>query len=267
MTADIGPPPDPILSVPAGSVDAHPAVSLVIRANRQEDLDRVRGVSPDRIVWIEAPLDLAEIAWPPGLPLDVMVADPAREAARLHGLSRARDDRLIRVSIPAKAGVSRAARIAMALQLPVRLLPGQPGPEAAAELRTVLETYLHDPQANASVQPFDAALEYLLHGRPVTAWAALELDPAYVIRIPDPGEPLPAAPRPDAPGFVAAWISRLVFEAAECAGCPYAGWCAGLFKWPDPAYACDHIKPLLAAIGVNAEAIARDLGEALDLPT
>jgi len=261
------PAPGPILNLPVGRAGAYPDGDLILRLEREADLACLSRVEPERIVWVEAPLDLAEAAWPPGVGLDVRVAAPAAEAPRLHGLSRWRDERPIRVTIPAVAGVGRAARVALALQLPIRLLLGQPSPAAVAELLEVLETYLHDPQANASVQPFDAALEYLLHGRPVTAWAALDLDPAYVVRVPGPQETSPPEAPPGDPGFVPTWISRLIAEAAECAACPYAGWCAGLFKWPDPAYACHNVKTLLATIGKNAEALASDLGEAMNLPT
>lgn len=260
----VEPPPEPILSVPAGSADDYPAGCLILRATRPEDVPPVRRVNPDRILWIEAPQAMAEADWPPGAGLDVIVADPAREAPALHGLSRLRGDRPVRVTIPAVAGVGRAARIVMALQLPVRLLPGQPSPEAVTELHAVLESYLHDPQANASVQPFDAALEFLLHGRPVTSWMALDLDPAFVRRLPGPGEDEAGE---IVPGSVDAWIARLVENGAECASCPYTPWCAGIFKWPDPAYSCEAVQTLLGRIGESALAIARDLDEARNLPS
>jgi hypothetical protein len=150
----------------------------------------------------------------------------------------------------------------MALQLPVRLLPRQPSPDAIGELHAVLEAYLHDPQTTASVQPFDSALAFWLHGHPSTVWAALDLDPAHVRTVQDGDAPRTAAAPPDGPGIVAAIAARLVADGAECATCPFVGWCAGFFKWPDPAYACEAVKPLLGAIGDAAAQIARDLDEA-----
>ena len=51
-------------------------------------------------------------------------------------------------------------------------------------------------------------------------------------------------------------------EGAECATCPFVPWCAGLFKWPDPARGCDDVRPLLGAIGEAATQVAADLAEA-----
>jgi hypothetical protein len=222
----------------------------------------VKRVDSDRIVWIEAPLAIADAAWPPGVGLDVTLADPAREAASLYGVAQLRADRPLRVTIPVVEGVGRAARIAMALQLPVRLLPRQPPPDAIGELHAVLEAYLHDPQTTASVQPFDSALAFWLHGHPATVWAALDLDPAFVRTVRDGGDGDGAGAPPDGPGFVATTAARLVAGGAECAACPFLAWCAGFFKWPDPAYACDAVKPLLGAIAGAAAQIARDLDEA-----
>ncbi|MBP7866339.1 MAG: hypothetical protein KA419_10350 [Acidobacteria bacterium] len=267
LTDADGPPPEPIRNVPAGCAESHPAGGLVLRACCPADVGAVHRVDPDRIAWIEAPLDLAGEAWPAGVRLDVGISDPTREAPGLHPLSRLRGERPLRVTLPVTTGLARAARVAMSLQLPLRLLPGQPSPDALGELRTVFESYLHDPRADASVQPFDAVLAFLLHGEPVTAWTALDLDPFYVCRFPAPGEPASPADIPPDPGFVEHWVTGLVASGAECAGCPYLRWCAGIFKWPDQAYACDAVKRFLAAVGESAEAIARDLGEAEALTT
>lgn len=257
-----GPPPEPIRSVPAGCAQACPAGGLVLRVSGPGDVPAVGRVDAERIVWIEAPLELAGERWPAGVRLDVAVSDPAREAPGLHRLSGLRGERPLRVTLPVVPGLARAARVAMSLQLPLRLLPGQPNPEAVDEWRAVFEAYLHDPRADASVQPFDAALAFLLHGEPVTAWTALDLDPFFVLRLPGPGEePFPPDLPPD-PAFVENWVTGLVASGAECAQCPYLRWCAGIFKWPDRTYACGAVKSFLAAVGEAAEAVARDLGEA-----
>lgn len=245
--------PEPIVSIPAEAAGEHPAGALIIRAAKAGDARLLNRIRPERIVWIEAPLALSAEAWPPGAGLDVSLADPASEAPQLYTLLQMRDVRPLRVTIPVLPGVARAARIAMALQLPLRLLALQPSAEAMTELQAVLHSYLHDSQTTASVQPFEAALAYWLHGDAPSAWAALDLDPALIRRL--PGEA--------GADFVEAHLRSMMENRAECANCPFLGWCAGFFKWPDAQYACEPaVKPLLAAIRESADRIGRDLREA-----
>lgn len=252
----------PIMSVAAECVDEYPEGPLIIRVRSPQDVSVLNGVHPDRIIWMEAPSAIAFEKWPSGVGLDAMVSDPAKEAANLYSLTRVRDYRPLRVTIPGVAGVGRAARIAMALQIPIRLLLQQPTPEVVSELYSVLKTYLHDPQTNASVQPFDSALAFWLHGNPATVWMALDLDPAYVRQVPDIAETQQVTAIADDPDFVGGTLDRLIANGAECADCPFVGWCAGFFKWPNPNYTCEAIKPLLGSIADSAAQIARDLEEA-----
>jgi hypothetical protein len=228
-----------------------------VRASDADDVAAVARLDPGRIVSIEVPLHLAGAAWPDGVPLDVVLDEPAGQAASLYALNPVARQRPVRVTVPGRPGLARAARIAMALQFPVRLLALQPSSEVLSELDEVLEVYLHGAQTSAPVEFFQSALAWRLRGDAPPAWIALEADPDWFPRIEEAGAG-PALP----PGFVQVRFTRLVEEGAECASCRFREWCQGFFKWPDPSYACGGVTRLLARVEESAGQLSRDLDEA-----
>jgi hypothetical protein len=236
---------------------AHATGPVVVRAATAGDVAGVSRLDLSRIVSIEVPLHLAGAAWPDGVPLDVLIDDPATEAPALYALNHVARQRPVRVTIPGRKGIAVAVRIAMALQLPVRLLAVQPSPEVLGELHEALELYLHGPQTSAPVEFFQSALANRLHGDAPPAWVALELDPDWFPRV-DDDRAVSAWP-PRQPGFVQARLASLVNAGGECATCRFRDWCQGFFKWPDPAYACDGVVRLLARVEESAGQLARDL--------
>jgi hypothetical protein len=251
-------------NAPVGWALAHPTGPVIVRATTPDDVVAVSGLHPERIVSIEAALDLAGAGWPEGVPIDVVLEDPGREAAGLYALNPIARQRPVRVTIPGRPGMARAARVAMALQFPVRLLTLQPSPDVLAELDDALEVYLRGAQTAAPVEFLQSALAWCLHGEAPTAWIALELDPDWFPRVDDEAAGTRAwSPPPAVPGVVRARLAKLAEAGAECATCRFRQWCEGFFKWPDPAYRCDGgVIPLLARIEESAAQLSRDLDEA-----
>ena len=161
-------PPAPILSVPVRRACKHPTGPLVLRVGRAEEAVLAGTVPPGRIAWIETTVALAATEWPTESGLDLVLTDPARDAPLLYDVARLRHQRPLRVTIECVPGVATAARIAMALQVPVRLPMQQPTEATVAELAAVLDGYLHDPRATAPVEFFHSALARRLHGTPLT---------------------------------------------------------------------------------------------------
>jgi len=249
--------------VPAGWAPEYPVGPLVLRVTCAEEAALADAVPSERVAWIETTVALAAGEWPAEAGLDVVLADPARDAPLLYDIARLRHERPMRVTIEGVPGVATAARVAMALQLPVRLRLQQPTEATIAELAAVLEGYLHDPQATAPVEFFHSALARRLHGTPLTLWTALERDPAVHRRVADDGGPDPRAP-PQDDGFVAAHLARLVADGAECARCRFRGLCAGYFKWPDSSYECAPVVGLLGQLDAAANVLERDLADSAD---
>ena len=208
---------------------------------------QVEGLLGDQEVWAMAAQGASK------LPLDVILADPAEEYSLLYRLVDVRIVRSVRVTMPAVPGFMKALRLAASLQLPVRLLPGQPSAEALAELSEAAHFYLHDPMVESPVEFFHSLLGSFRGAETGTLWMILEEDPKRFARAE------PRQPR----DFVETRLARLVDEGAECAACRWQTLCAGYFKWPDPAYDCAGVKRLFALIESAADEIGRDLASAM----
>jgi hypothetical protein len=207
----------------------------------------VEGLLSDQEVWAVAAQGTSR------LPLDVLVSDPAAEFASLYRLADVRIVRNVRVTIPAKPGLMKALRLAASLQLPVRILPGQPSPEVLTELQAALEFYLHDPAVEAPVEFFHSLLAAMRGEDADSLWSILEKDPAVFTHTDDDRHAL--FPR----DFAETWLRSLIAEGAECAECRWLALCGGYFKWPDPAYACAGVTTLFATLEAAAEEMQHDL--------
>ena len=187
------------------------------------------------------------------VPFDVILTDPATEFSGLYRLVDVRIVREVRVTMPAIPGFMKALRLAAALQLRVRLLPGQPSAEALAELTEAAHFYLHDPMVETPVEFFHSLLAAFRGMGDGTLWRFLEEDPADRSR----GDAVSHALH--APDSVETHLARLLRDGAECATCRWQSVCAGYFKWPDPTYDCAGVKQLFATLEAAAEEIGHDL--------
>jgi hypothetical protein len=208
---------------------------------------QVEGLIADQEVWAMAAQGAATPA------LDVILTDPATEFSSLYRLVDVRIVREVRVTIPAAPGFMKALRLAAALQLRVRLLPGQPSAEALAELIEAAHFYLHDPMVETPVEFFHSLLATFRGLGGGTLWQFLEQDPAIYSHRDTAGLAL------HAPDFVEAHLARLLHDRAECATCRWQPVCAGYFKYPNPTYDCVGVKQLFATLEAAAEEIGCDL--------
>jgi hypothetical protein len=207
----------------------------------------VEGLLDDPEVWARA------AQGPDALPLDVVVRDPAAEFSALYRLVDVRNARPVRVTLPARPGFLKALRLTAALQLPVRLLPGQPDAATVAGLIEAAEFYLYDPGVEVPIEFFHSVIAAFQGMADGTLWDILEQDPAAVAcRDTTVGET-------HAPEFVENRFEELFQEAGGCATCRWQPLCAGYFKWPDAAYDCAGVRRLFAMLESAADEIAGDL--------
>ncbi len=220
---------------------------------------QVEGLLADLDAWVQAAQSDSSVA------LDVVLAAPDSEFSGLYRLVDVCAARNVRVSMPALPGFSKAVRLAAALRLPVRLLPGQPGPEVLRELADTLSFYLRDPMVETSVEFFHSALAFMCGAQTGSLWTILEEDPAAFLHLSLDGHPKISSFSGSSSGeesvatFVESRLQSLVEKNAECAVCPWQGICQGYFKWPDSAYECDGVKQLFSAIEGAADEMAREL--------
>ena len=192
------------------------------------------GLLADLDAWVQAAQCDSSVA------LDIILAAPDSEFSGLYRLVDVCASRNVRVSMPALPGFSKAVRLAAALRLPVRLLPGQPGPEVLRELAEALSFYLRDPMVETPVEFFHSALAFMCGAETGSLWTILEEDPAAFLHLSLDGNPkissFSESPSDEesVATFVESRLQSLVEKNAECAVCPWQRICQGYFKRPDP---------------------------------
>jgi len=220
---------------------------------------QIEGLLEDQDAWIEATQSSSNV------PLDVFITSPGSQFSDLYRLVDVFAVRDVRVSMPASPGFLRALKVAVALRLPVRLLPGQPSPEVLTELTEAVNFYLRDPMVETPVEFFHSVLASMCGAGDGSLWMILEEDPAlFLHRGVDDGFKLPggfSSPSSDLSSttFVETWFRRLLEQNAECVTCPWQQICQGYFKWPDPAYDCGGVKRLFSTIKAAADEIGLEL--------
>jgi len=220
---------------------------------------QVEGMLGDSDAWTEAAHSDSDVS------LDLVLSDPSSQFSELYKLVDVCGVRDCRVTIPARPGLLKAVKLAAALSFPVRVLPGQPTAEVLAELKGVLDFYLHAPAVEAPVEFFHSLLATTNGADAGSLWMILEEDPAAFLQYDINGQA--RLPRSNSfefveispAEFVENHLKSLVEQGAECATCPWQQSCRGYFKWPDPAYSCEGVKDLFFIIQAAADEIARDL--------
>jgi hypothetical protein len=262
----------PILFLPSDLVvepGSHPFVAIV---RTREELSQWLSNPPSGLQWLEVDDLLGDPdAWvsatqnASNVPLDVFLAKPGSQFSDLYSLVDVCAVRDVRVSMLASPGFLKALKLALALRLPVRLLPGQPAPEVCAELTEAATFYLRDPMVETPVEFLHSALAFMSGTDTGSLWTILEEDPDIFLRQDPAGRAkLPSAsssllPAVSLPAFVATRFKQLVEQNTECTTCPWQQICQGYFKWPDPAYDCRGVKQLFSTIKAAADEMGQEL--------
>src|SRR5690348_1248071 len=120
-----------VYNIPARHLDGFRDANLIVRSDSpREIVDSLSRTDPARVRFIQLlalPPDTSELeAWGEGLPIDLVLKDPAAEFALLYNYSNLLDTHPVRVTIPVVPGFSKAARLAVSLSFAVKLNLEQP---------------------------------------------------------------------------------------------------------------------------------------------
>jgi hypothetical protein len=254
-------PQTPVFSIPAALFASFVDHPLILRTADPAAPRALLGPEPpEGLVYLQLTDltgDMAPLAdWGEGVPLDLVMADPQAELGLLYRCTGLLARHPVRVTVPLRAGLAPAVKLALSLGFAVRLHGHRPSPKAVAEARSALDEYLHNPTVSQPVEPFHSVLTSFLHATPVSLWSLLEQDPAEICLLDDQG----AAAQDGSPVSVGAYRDALVAATGECRDCPWLTRCDSYFKWPGSDYACTDVKRLFSDI----EAAAGELHAALD---
>ncbi len=243
-------------------VRTHDLDALVAAAGSAENSARFIAVQLLSLAADSEPLN----AWLPGLPIELVMADPAAEFPLLYRHVNLHDQHPVRVAIAVRPGFFSAVKVASALHFAVRLELGQPDPILIEELAAVLDFYLHQPTVAQPIEYFHSALLGFYHQDPAPLWAVLDEDPVWLRYIDDAGaESLSGrlagvATTVESDAGLAAWMERVLATDKECQACAFRQNCGGYFKWPHPDYDCSGVKQLFGVLRDAADELRSDLG-------
>ncbi len=249
-----------VFSIPAALFHAFPERPAILRIADPAEPRALLGPGvPEGVAFVQhmgltgdmTPLE----DWGEGLPLDLVMADPAAELPLLYRCTGLLVRHPVRVTIPFLPGLARAVKLAVSLGFAVRLTGFQPEPEAVEEARQALDGYLHNPTVSQPVEPFHSVLLAFLHDAPAALWSLFEQDPAELRVVDDRGQVLPD----QGPTSTALFRDALVAAGAECRGCAWLSICGGYFKWPRIDYACADVKQLFSDIHLAAAELRQGL--------
>lgn len=264
---------DFIYEIPVEWIPAYRGKPVIVRAREpaalatalaDEEPEHITGV---RLLSLAADSEALN-AWAPGLPVDLVMADPAAEFPLLYQHTDLLDHHPVRVIIPVRPGFAKAVRVAVSLHFAVWLEPGQPEPALIEELVEVMAFYLRQPTVAQPVEFFHSALLGFYHDDPAPLWVVLDADPQSLRLVADDGtEGLPGRlagveTTIAVDADLGAWIAQVLATADECRSCEFLKSCGGYFKWPRRDYDCTGVKRLFGLLRDAAAELRRDLDSA-----
>jgi hypothetical protein len=258
-------------NVPAALVETVRGQRLVVRSHDSTELqDALVALHPDDLLYLQLLLPTTTIddlmQWGEGVPIDIVMSNPEADFPQLYHFAELLEKHPVRVSIPVVPGFSKAVKLAVALNLAVKLEVAQPEPALVEEMSQVLDYYLHHATVMQPIDFFHSTLLAFYHQEPTTLWMVQEEDPNFFRHITEQGAETVAkrlagaALRCDRNSIDKSFSYGLFAEAQECGQCEFREHCVGYFKWPYKAYSCDGIKTLFRTLQNAAGELRQDLG-------
>ncbi len=259
-----------VYNIPASLVETYRGEHVIVRHNdpaeiirslSMEDLERVAYV---QVLCLGA--DLGPLLnWSPEVPVDLVVQDVEKDLPRLYPWTTLLARGSVRVTVPVVAGFSKVVKLALALNLGVKLVFSQPEPDLIQEMERVEIAYLHQSTVSQPVEFFHSLFLAYYRKEPLNLWSIQEEDPSQVCTIAEDGtEVLPRGLTPhdlrgDRMSFLQYLRTGLAASRGECSGCDYLAECCGYFKWPNQAYSCSGVKAIFGTLRAAAEQLREDL--------
>ena len=248
-------------NIPVRLVSEYAGRSIIVRsADPSEIVRHLAGRDIDNVFYAQllsadvTPDAISELAnCDQHFAIDIVLNDPAAEFPLLYNFSKLLDRHPIRVSIPVRTGFVKAVKLALALELAVKINVGQPNPALIEEMSEVLDLYLHRANVSQPVEFFHSLFLAAYNEQPANIWMIQEEDPEHFVFVGDNGVET-VSPRfgdslPYATGDV----------EIECDTCKFLPICGGYFKWPDRKYSCEGVKTIFASIDTASSELRENI--------
>lgn len=259
-----------IYNIPAQRLPADREGWFIVRTDEPAVLPNVLGADDlDAIVAVQIlslDTDSESLnAWAVGLPIELVMRDPAAEFPLLYRHTILLDHHPVRVVIPVQPGFAKAVKVAVALEFAVRLDVGQPDPAMIEELVTVLDFYLRQSAVAQPIEYFHGTLLGLFHAEPLPLWVILDEEPGVMRFVTAEGQERMVGRLADSEfaladdATLADWTDQALATAADCGDCEFFLSCGGYFKWPRADYDCAGVKKVFGLLRDAAAELRHDL--------
>jgi hypothetical protein len=167
--------------------------------------------------------------------------------------------------------MTKAVKVAQALNFSVKLEVGQPEATLFDELLALAEYYLRGSTVSRPIEPFHSLFLSFFSGNATNLWGLQGEDPAVDRYMTDDGKVAFSKrlvslgiPENQFEGFLEEFMSACR-DDAECSACDFFDRCEGYFKVPDKNYQCEHVKQLFALLKEAAMELRRDEARFVEL--
>ena len=208
---------------------------------------------------------------PDSAAIDLVVDDPEAQFSKIYRFAEFLQRHTVRVTVRGVPGMTKAVKIAQALNFSVRLEVNQPEGPVVDELITLAEYYLRGSTVTSPIEPFHSLFLSFLSGKPTSLWSLQEEDPAVDRYVTDEGSVAFSKrlvslgiPENQLAGFLEQHMSACS-EADECAACEFFSRCRGFFKLPDKGYQCGRVKRLFGLLNEAAIEMRKDEQQFVEL--
>lgn len=245
----------PVYNIPLACLDRYRDKPLIVRADESHEL--VTSIpDPENIhllyVQIPSSSNVEALAnWGLGVPIDVLMQDPAVDFGSLYRHAKLLDKHPVRISICVSSGFLKALKVATALRFAVKLVMQQPSQQVIPELLDAANFFLHRGEVCHPIEFFNSLMLAFFHREPTSIWHIQEEDIDEFLYVPSDG----LEKRIDTPE------RKKLTANDDCNSCHYLQHCQGYFKRGGPDFDCSGVRTIFATLKSAAEELRTDLHE------
>lgn len=258
-----------IYNIPAASLSSYRDKVVSIRSNEGRKLTEAFSKMPRQQLWSLQVLSVdcdtdGLLHLSDSVPIELVVDDPATEAAGLYRFSEFIQKHPVRVTVKVAPGMTKAVKIAQALNFNVKLDIDQPNASQVDELLALAGYYVRGSTVGSSIEPFESLFLSFCREKPMSLWNLQEEDPKVDRYVSDDGT-VALSKRLAALAIPENQFASFLEQSAsvcrvddECSGCDFFSRCQSFFKLPDKSYRCDHVKRIFVLLNEAAMELKHD---------
>ncbi len=265
-----------IYSIPASAMNQYQDKTITVRSDDARTLAKAFSTVPRekisslKVLSLDCDPDVL-LHLSDSVAIDLVVDHPTADFGKLYRFAELTQKHPVRVTVRAVPGMTKAVKIAQALNFSVKLEINKPDAAVVDELVALAEYYLRGSTVTSPIEPFHSLFLSFLSGKPTSLWGLQEEDPAVDRYVTDDGQVTFSKrlvsleiPENQLAGFLEEHLAACS-EADERAACEFFSRCRGYFKVLDKRYRCEHLKRVFGLLNEAAIEMRKDEQQFVEL--